>query len=1087
MIRAFTVLVSFLLLIIIDLTPLIGQKNIEFQSNLFFEGGLNDIWGYVDDEGREYALIGKQLGFAIVDITDPLLPELLYEVPGEQSTWRDVKTWGHYAYMVDDQAGEGMLIVDLSQAPDAFSHVWWTDWPTCGNSPQAHNIFIDENGFAYLSGMNCTASADKGLYILDLNENPMSPTLAGIYDHNFNDFGFGNYVHDVFVRGDTAWMAQINDGLLVVADVSDKANIQVLGSAPTSSNKTHNLWLSEDGKHLYTTDEVSGGYIDSYNVEDLSDIKRLDIVQSSPGENVAPHNTFFIDDYLVTAYYTDGVTIHDVSNPSHMVEVGNYDTSPDFSGSGFNGCWGVCPYLPSGNIIAADIQEGLYVLTPNYVRSAQLEVTVLNQDGFPVSDVEVAVESLGILTSTNLFGVAFTGTCEEGTYSVSINEGEQLISDVNFISGELNELTVEVQTGNLNLIIKDWEGNPIEGAAAFFKNDFRTYSVVSNLSGQIVLNNALIGDYEVYVGAWGYENVSVGSFDAVGTYQEKEVWLAPKYQDDFIVDMGWEISGNASAGHWTRTEPTGTLLFDGEDEGGFPPKTEYSPELDIQSDVGDHCFVTGDGTTIISANDVDGGEVILTSLPIDVSSYEDPYLSYHYWFADLLLDGNNVASLGDDTLTMSLLTDTGSVLLDRITSDPIEGMGEWFFNNHRLKDFISTENSFRVEFKTADDVNFLSSHWVEAAIDVFSIVDSVETFVGFAPLVTDGNGNGILGEIIVSKNGIEIQTGNTNVFGGVSFSDLEPGVYTITIGAWGYIGQTFENVVITEDSQEIEFVLSKGYQDDFSVDLGWVTTSEQADESSGIWEIGEPEGTSFDGSVYNPNSDVKGDLGVQCYTTGLAKGEEDENGDYANSNDVDGGPLSLISPTFDLSNYEEPWLSYHYWFANGGGETPIDDVLSVSLSNGLETVEVVSVDGSIPTAWTKALIRVSDYLEQTSEMNLIFTVTDQGDDHITEAAIDYFEVIDSVIIQPGFQNINLLNASIAPNPVEANTVLELSDFDSLQSYDLRLMNLKGQLVFEQKIIEKQTTLQIEGLGSGLYILSVKRDGELLYAEKLLKQ
>lgn len=35
---------------------------------------LNDIWGYVDEEGNEYALVGARDGVSIVDISDPTTP-----------------------------------------------------------------------------------------------------------------------------------------------------------------------------------------------------------------------------------------------------------------------------------------------------------------------------------------------------------------------------------------------------------------------------------------------------------------------------------------------------------------------------------------------------------------------------------------------------------------------------------------------------------------------------------------------------------------------------------------------------------------------------------------------------------------------------------------------------------------------------------------------------------------------------------------------------------------------------------------------------------------------------------------------------
>ena len=61
-----------------------------------------------------------------------------------------------------------------------------------------------------------------------------------------------------------------------------------------------------------------------------------------------PHNAFFMNDYIINSYYTTGIQIFDVKSKGNIVNVGHFDTSPNFSGPGSNGCWGVYPYLPSG-------------------------------------------------------------------------------------------------------------------------------------------------------------------------------------------------------------------------------------------------------------------------------------------------------------------------------------------------------------------------------------------------------------------------------------------------------------------------------------------------------------------------------------------------------------------------------------------------------------------------------------------------------------------------------------------------------------------------------------------------------------------
>lgn len=335
-----------------------AQENIELLGQMSFDVELNDVWGYVDDEGREYALVAMKEGFSIVDVTDPTELELLYSIDGGFSTWRDVKTWQNYAYLVDDAVGEGLIIIDLSEAPNSFSHTTWVPpvevCPT--NDLESHNIYIDEQGYAYLLGFTCDGTA-YGMIILDLNENPTNPTIVG---------GYGPYVHDAFVRNDTAWLCQMNDGAFVVADVSDKSDIVTLAIQETSGNNTHQIWLSDDGQYAFTNDENENGFIDCYDVSDLTDINRVNQLQSSPGEDVIPHNNYVLNNYLIIAYNTDGVVIYDVSQADSLVEFGRYDTSPDYSGAGFHGCWGVYPFLPSGVLLASDRENGLFVLQPSF-------------------------------------------------------------------------------------------------------------------------------------------------------------------------------------------------------------------------------------------------------------------------------------------------------------------------------------------------------------------------------------------------------------------------------------------------------------------------------------------------------------------------------------------------------------------------------------------------------------------------------------------------------------------------------------------------------------------------------------------------
>ena len=59
----------------------------------------NDIWGYADENGNEYALVGGFDGTYIVDVsTSPESPQLVSFIPGSYSSHRDIKTFGNFMY-----------------------------------------------------------------------------------------------------------------------------------------------------------------------------------------------------------------------------------------------------------------------------------------------------------------------------------------------------------------------------------------------------------------------------------------------------------------------------------------------------------------------------------------------------------------------------------------------------------------------------------------------------------------------------------------------------------------------------------------------------------------------------------------------------------------------------------------------------------------------------------------------------------------------------------------------------------------------------------------------------------------------------
>lgn len=689
---------------IIQVSFLSAQLNMSFLGQLEYQGqeGL-DIWGYADENNNEYAIMTVTTGVSIVDVTTPTTPTEIFFANGINASWRDAQEYNDKAYIVNE-SGDGLMIIDLAPLPGntnlTVSNYTGNTYPFT----TSHNIYIDEQGFAYLFGTDYRVNNIKSTIVLDLNK----PTT----DPNFEVGVFGDYyLHDGMARGDTLWGGAVNDGFFSAIDVSNKSNMTTMGTKNTPHNFSHNIWVSDDGQTVFTTDEVGGAYLASYDVSDLNNITELDRVQSNPGSNVIPHNTHVIGNYIVTSYYRDGVTIHDVSNPSSMVEVGNYDTSP-LTGNGFNGCWGVYPWLPSGNIIASDIEGGLFVLGAVYSGASYLEgnVTDLNTSN-PIDNAMIEVLSTSSQTNTNIIGNYSVGIATPGTYDVvysKLGYKSDTISNVVITAGNTtvqNAQLEPLQTFNFTGQVVDYAtGMPVSNADVLVQNAQQTLTTTTNGSGNFTFNSFLAGTYEITAGKWSKisECATVMIDENTGTYT---IQLRNGYYDDFSFDNGWQESGSASAGNWERGVPVGTS-YNGDD---------VNPGVDVSSDCNDNAFVTGNGGGSAGTDDVDNGNTILTSPIFDLSTYNQAILRYSRWF----YTGGGGGGGFNDKLTITI--DNGNTQVElEVVNDNSAGNSSWINKSFIVANEITPTANMRLIIETADDD---PGHLVEAGFDKFEIIE----------------------------------------------------------------------------------------------------------------------------------------------------------------------------------------------------------------------------------------------------------------------------------------------------------------------------------------------------------------------------
>jgi choice-of-anchor B domain-containing protein len=691
-------------------TLTMGQLNLVELGNLDYQNlhnsDLSDVWGYVDENSNEYALVGvNDGGFSIVDVTNPANPVEVFFESGPNSIWRDIKTFGDYAY-VTTEGGGGLLIVDMGPLPGSTNLPTYTyNYASGPVDNRAHNLYIDtDNGLCFIFGAD---NGNEGTHILDLNGDPTAPVELGTYDPS--------YVHDGVTKGDTLYACHILDGYFAIVDISNPASPQVLGTKNTPSDFAHNAWISDDGNTLYTTDERPGAFIAAYDVSDPTDITELDRIQSNPGSQVIPHNTHFINNYLVTSYYRDGVTVHDVADPSNMIEVGNYDSSP-LSGDGFNGCWGAYPWLPSGNIITTDIEGGLFIYSTNYVRGCYLEGTVTEVGtGAALGGTLVEILATQATDNTLIAGDYATGVATAGNYDVAFSK-----------SGYVPDTAYNVALSNGVLVIQDMQLSPlpsftfsgtvtdngtgaaIDGALVNVFNSEWDFNTTTDANGNWSITPFYEGVFDITIGHWGHvtqcaNNVTVDDLNA--TY---DVALVTGYYDDFSLDFGWNVSGGAFTGIWERGEPEGTT------SGGNPA----NPDVDIQGDCWDQAYVTGNGGGGAGNDDVDEFNTILTSPIFDITAVNNPFVAYERWFFNRGASAN-----ANDTLTIELSNGTNTVVFDQLLPTGNDVSTGWVSMSKRVSDYIAPTATMQLIVTTGDwTFSGNGGNIVEAAFDHFRVL-----------------------------------------------------------------------------------------------------------------------------------------------------------------------------------------------------------------------------------------------------------------------------------------------------------------------------------------------------------------------------
>lgn len=429
-------------------------RNLDFQSQIslgaFTSAPLSaaNVWGFVDlNDNREYALVGLRNGTAIVEVTDPANPRQVVTIQGNSSAWRELKVyqvrdtvaqrWRAYAYVSTEAANSGLQIIDMSGLPNTAVAL-----PPNMDTSSQHTLYISNIDYStnvalpgatpllYVAGSNITGGSWR-VYSL---ANPALPLFLSAANN-------GHYMHDsTNLRITDARTAQCAPGhnpcdVLVdfdvdqveLWDVTAPQQAVFLGAATNPGNRyIHSGWPTADQRHLFFHDELEeiqlGQNTRIYTL-DLNDLRAPTVAISYQGATTTTdHNGYTRGNFYYVSHYRRGVVVFDAANPNQLVEVAHFDNylTPAANSAGTDGTWGVYPFLPSGNILVSDIENGLFVLR-DHARTLDQNVgrvgfTALAANGGEAAGINVRVQRVaGRAGAVTVQYATAGGTAAEGT------------------------------------------------------------------------------------------------------------------------------------------------------------------------------------------------------------------------------------------------------------------------------------------------------------------------------------------------------------------------------------------------------------------------------------------------------------------------------------------------------------------------------------------------------------------------------------------------------------------------------------------------------------------------------------------------
>jgi choice-of-anchor B domain-containing protein len=373
-------------------------ENVDLLAHLppsaFGGGTTNEVWGWTDPEdGTEYVLLGKSTGVGFFDISNPLEPIYIGHLPTQTSNslWRTLRTYQHYLFVGSEANNHGLQVFDLHRLRNVTNPpVNFTVDAHYNGFGRCHTLVIEEEtGYLFACGTNTFSG---GLHIVNI-QNPLAPVIAGGYDSD-------GYTHEaqvmVYNGPDPDYQGRTivfcyngnNPANLTIVDATNPMDATTVSiTFYPNSAYCHQGWLTPDGRFMLMNDELDelNAIVNQtrtlvWNVEDLDDpFYMYDFFGAT---EAIDHNLYIIGNIAFQSNYTAGFAMVDVRGleSETMQQVGFFDHYPLNNDNIFEANWMNYPYFESGVVPLTDIDNGMFLVRPNFIRLLAPEGAVCASD-----------------------------------------------------------------------------------------------------------------------------------------------------------------------------------------------------------------------------------------------------------------------------------------------------------------------------------------------------------------------------------------------------------------------------------------------------------------------------------------------------------------------------------------------------------------------------------------------------------------------------------------------------------------------------------------------------------------------------------